>query len=200
MSPSFQKRLKSKLSRWKSLLLPPKTKCSTPQLIVPLLHLCLKVEDSCTMFQWPPNTPEAPAPILYIETPCAHSSSARHPTGLEQQPCYYCLSVWHLQGCNFIFVLQVKDEKNIQEMFDLSDYEKCEELRKSKSRSKKNHSKFTLAHSRQPGNTVCFALKHTVSPRKPLALGAGQAASQLPSPGLRFDRVTGGWNWIAWVV
>lgn len=49
---------------------------------------------------------------------------------------------------------QVKDEKNIQELFDLSDYEKCEELRKSKSRSKKNHSKFTLAHCKQPGNTV----------------------------------------------
>lgn len=52
----------------------------------------------------------------------------------------------------------------MQEMFDLSDYEKCEELRKSKSRSKKNHSKFTLAHSRQPGNTV---RKHAVSPGKP---------------------------------
>lgn len=39
-------------------------------------------------------------------------------------------------------------------MFDLSDYEKCEELRKSKSRSKKNHSKFTLARCRQPGTTV----------------------------------------------
>lgn len=77
----------------------------------------------------------------------------------------------------FVFVLQVKDEKNIQEMFDLSDYEKCEELRKSKSRSKKNHSKFTLAHSRQPGNTVRLALESVASPRKPLAPGAGQAAS-----------------------
>ncbi|XP_067169586.1 pleckstrin homology domain-containing family O member 1 isoform X5 [Apteryx mantelli] len=54
----------------------------------------------------------------------------------------------------YISEKEVKDEKNMQEMFDLSDYEKCEELRKSKSRSKKNHSKFTLAHSRQPGNTV----------------------------------------------
>ncbi|XP_056675307.1 pleckstrin homology domain-containing family O member 1 isoform X2 [Monodelphis domestica] len=49
---------------------------------------------------------------------------------------------------------EIKDEKNVQEVFDLSDYEKCEELRKSKSRSKKNHSKFTLAHSKQPGNMV----------------------------------------------
>uniref|UniRef100_A0ABI8AB45 Pleckstrin homology domain containing O1 n=1 Tax=Felis catus TaxID=9685 RepID=A0ABI8AB45_FELCA len=54
----------------------------------------------------------------------------------------------------YISEKEVKDEKNIQEVFDLSDYEKCEELRKSKSRSKKNHSKFTLAHSKQPGNTV----------------------------------------------
>jgi hypothetical protein len=55
------------------------------------------------------------------------------------------------------YLPQVKDEKNIQEVFDLSDYEKCEELRKAKSRSKKNHSKFTLAHSKQPGNTVGFS-------------------------------------------
>lgn len=53
-------------------------------------------------------------------------------------------------------LLQVKDEKNIQEVFDLNDYEKCEELRKSKSRSKKNHSKFCLTHSKEPGNTVCL--------------------------------------------
>lgn len=64
-------------------------------------------------------------------------------------------SLCQLQGSHGGFaVLQVKDEKTMQEVFDLSDYEKCEELRKSKSRSKKNHSKFTLAHCRQPGNTV----------------------------------------------
>ncbi|KAF2988316.1 hypothetical protein EK904_006609, partial [Melospiza melodia maxima] len=60
----------------------------------------------------------------------------------------------------------VKDEKNIQETFDLSDYEKCEELRKSKSRSKKNHSKFTLAHSRQPGNTAPNLIFLAVSPEE----------------------------------
>ena len=49
---------------------------------------------------------------------------------------------------------QVKDEKKIQEVVDLTDYERSEELRKAKSRSKKNHSKFTLLRSRQPGNTV----------------------------------------------
>ncbi|KFQ55986.1 Pleckstrin homology domain-containing family O member 1, partial [Nestor notabilis] len=63
-------------------------------------------------------------------------------------------------------VLQVKDEKTMQEMFDLSDYEKCEELRKSKSRSKKNHSKFTLAHSRQPGNTAPSLIFLAVSPEE----------------------------------
>ncbi|XP_064898944.1 pleckstrin homology domain-containing family O member 1 isoform X2 [Columba livia] len=51
-------------------------------------------------------------------------------------------------------------------MFDLSDYEKCEELRKSKSRSKKNHSKFTLAHSRQPGNTAPNLIFLAVSPEE----------------------------------
>lgn len=61
---------------------------------------------------------------------------------------------------------EVKDEKNIQEVFDLSDYEKCEELRKSKSRSKKNHSKFTLAHSKQPGNTAPNLIFLAVSPEE----------------------------------
>ncbi|XP_049631693.1 pleckstrin homology domain-containing family O member 1 [Suncus etruscus] len=61
---------------------------------------------------------------------------------------------------------EVKDEKNIQEVFDLSDYEKCEELRKSKSRSKKNHSKFMLAHCRQPGNTAPNLVFLAVSPEE----------------------------------
>uniref|UniRef100_A0A286XBJ7 Pleckstrin homology domain containing O1 n=2 Tax=Cavia porcellus TaxID=10141 RepID=A0A286XBJ7_CAVPO len=60
----------------------------------------------------------------------------------------------------------VKDEKNIQEVFDLSDYEKCEELRKSKSRSKKNHSKFTVACSKQPGNTAPNLIFLAVSPEE----------------------------------
>ncbi|KAM9368336.1 pleckstrin homology domain-containing family O member 1 isoform 2-T2 [Phaethornis superciliosus] len=66
----------------------------------------------------------------------------------------------------YISEKEVKDEKTIQEMFDLSDYEKCEELRKSKSRSKKNHSKFTLAHSRQPGNTAPNLIFLAVSPEE----------------------------------
>ncbi|XP_050786651.1 pleckstrin homology domain-containing family O member 1 isoform X2 [Gopherus flavomarginatus] len=66
----------------------------------------------------------------------------------------------------YISEKEVKDEKNIQEVFDLSDYEKCEELRKSKSRSKKNHSKFMLAHSKQPGNTAPNLIFLAVSPEE----------------------------------
>lgn len=66
----------------------------------------------------------------------------------------------------YISEKEVKDEKNIQEVFDLSDYEKCEELRKSKSRSKKNHSKFTLAHSKEPGNTAPNLIFLAVSPEE----------------------------------
>ncbi|KYO39932.1 pleckstrin homology domain-containing family O member 1 isoform X1 [Alligator mississippiensis] len=66
----------------------------------------------------------------------------------------------------YISEKEVKDEKNGQEVFDLSDYEKCEELRKSKSRSKKNHSKFTLAHSKQPGNTAPSLIFLAVSPEE----------------------------------
>ncbi|CAB1320914.1 unnamed protein product [Coregonus sp. 'balchen'] len=47
----------------------------------------------------------------------------------------------------------VKDERKVQELFDLADYERSEELRKAKSRSKKNHSRFTLLCCKQPGNT-----------------------------------------------
>ncbi|TRY86394.1 hypothetical protein DNTS_012157 [Danionella cerebrum] len=54
----------------------------------------------------------------------------------------------------FISEKEVKDEKKIQEVVDLTDYEKSEELRKAKSRSKKNHSKFTVLRCRQPGNTI----------------------------------------------
>lgn len=52
----------------------------------------------------------------------------------------------------------MKDEKKFQEVVDLTDYERSEELRKAKSRTKKNHSKFTLLCTRQPGNTVSNAV------------------------------------------
>ena len=50
--------------------------------------------------------------------------------------------------------VQVRDERKAQEVFDLADYERSEELRKAKSRSKKNHSRFTVLRCRRPGNTV----------------------------------------------
>ncbi|XP_075047845.1 pleckstrin homology domain-containing family O member 1 [Mixophyes fleayi] len=61
---------------------------------------------------------------------------------------------------------EVKDEKNGQDVFDLSDYEKCEELRKSRSRSKKNHSRFSLVRSKQPGNTAPNLVFLAVSPEE----------------------------------
>uniref|UniRef100_A0A8D0BM38 Pleckstrin homology domain-containing family O member 1 n=1 Tax=Salvator merianae TaxID=96440 RepID=A0A8D0BM38_SALMN len=66
----------------------------------------------------------------------------------------------------YISEKEVKDEKNVQEVFDLNDYEKCEELRKSKSRSKKNYSKFSLAHSKEPGNTAPNLVFLAVSPEE----------------------------------
>ncbi|XP_026576011.1 pleckstrin homology domain-containing family O member 1, partial [Pseudonaja textilis] len=66
----------------------------------------------------------------------------------------------------YISEKELRDEKNIQEVFDLNDYEKCEELRKSKSRSKKNYSKFSLAHSKEPGNTAPNLVFLAVSPEE----------------------------------
>uniref|UniRef100_A0A3P8X0H8 Pleckstrin homology domain containing, family O member 1a n=1 Tax=Cynoglossus semilaevis TaxID=244447 RepID=A0A3P8X0H8_CYNSE len=54
----------------------------------------------------------------------------------------------------FISDREVKDERKAQEVLDLADYERSEELRKAKSRSKKNHSRFTLLRSRRPGSNV----------------------------------------------
>ncbi|XP_012994697.2 pleckstrin homology domain-containing family O member 1b isoform X1 [Esox lucius] len=66
----------------------------------------------------------------------------------------------------YISEKEVKDEKKIQEVVDLTDYERSEELRKAKSRSKKNHSKFTLLRSRTPGNTVSNLVFLAVSPEE----------------------------------
>ncbi|XP_078060898.1 pleckstrin homology domain-containing family O member 1-like [Mustelus asterias] len=66
----------------------------------------------------------------------------------------------------YISEKEVKDEKKVLDKFDLTDYEKCEELRKSKSRSKKNHSKFTLIRNKQPGNTVPNLVFLAVSPEE----------------------------------
>ncbi|KAI4895292.1 hypothetical protein NFI96_011131 [Prochilodus magdalenae] len=66
----------------------------------------------------------------------------------------------------YISEKEVKDEKKIHEVVDLTDYERSEELRKAKSRTKKNHSKFTLLSSRQPGNTVPNLVFLAVSPEE----------------------------------
>ncbi|KAG5842722.1 hypothetical protein ANANG_G00180730 [Anguilla anguilla] len=66
----------------------------------------------------------------------------------------------------YISEKEVKDEKRVQEVVDLTDYERCEELRRTKSRSKRNHSKFTLLRSRQPGNTVPNLVFLAVSPEE----------------------------------
>ncbi|XP_067094849.1 pleckstrin homology domain-containing family O member 1b isoform X1 [Osmerus mordax] len=66
----------------------------------------------------------------------------------------------------YISEKEVKDEKKTQEMVDLTDYERSEELRKAKSRSKKNHSKFTLLRSRTPGNKVPNLVFLAVSPEE----------------------------------
>ncbi|KAG8002363.1 Pleckstrin-like proteiny domain-containing family O member 1, partial [Nibea albiflora] len=44
----------------------------------------------------------------------------------------------------FICEKEVKELGRADEVLDLTDYERCEEIRKNKSRSKKNHSKFRL--------------------------------------------------------
>uniref|UniRef100_A0A3Q4I6G8 Pleckstrin homology domain containing, family O member 1a n=1 Tax=Neolamprologus brichardi TaxID=32507 RepID=A0A3Q4I6G8_NEOBR len=61
---------------------------------------------------------------------------------------------------------EVKDERKAQEVFDLADYERSEELRKAKSRSKKNHSRFTVLRCKQPGNTAPNLVFLAVSPEE----------------------------------
>ncbi|XP_075996207.1 pleckstrin homology domain-containing family O member 1b [Genypterus blacodes] len=64
----------------------------------------------------------------------------------------------------FICEKEVKDVGRADEVVDLLDYERCEELRKKKSRSKKNHSKFRLQRCSSPGNTVPNLVFLAVSP------------------------------------
>ncbi|XP_042166507.1 pleckstrin homology domain-containing family O member 1-A [Oncorhynchus tshawytscha] len=66
----------------------------------------------------------------------------------------------------YISEKEVKDERKVQELFDLADYERSEELRKAKSRSKKNHSRFTLLRCKQPGNIVPNLVFLAVSPEE----------------------------------
>ncbi len=48
----------------------------------------------------------------------------------------------------------MKNDGKTYEVFDLVQYERSEELRKAKSHSKKNHSRFTLLRYQHPGNKV----------------------------------------------
>ncbi|XP_024114169.1 pleckstrin homology domain-containing family O member 1b [Oryzias melastigma] len=61
---------------------------------------------------------------------------------------------------------EVRDLSRADEVLDLSDYDRCEEIRKNKSRSKKNHSKFRLQRYSSPGNTVPNLLFLAVSPEE----------------------------------
>ncbi|XP_012688322.2 pleckstrin homology domain-containing family O member 1-A [Clupea harengus] len=66
----------------------------------------------------------------------------------------------------YIFEKEMKDDGKTHEVFDLAEYERSEELRKAKSRSKKNHSKFTLLRCRQPGNRTPNLVFLAVSPEE----------------------------------
>ncbi|XP_028280882.1 pleckstrin homology domain-containing family O member 1-like [Parambassis ranga] len=66
----------------------------------------------------------------------------------------------------FICEKEVKELGRADEVLDLSDYERCEEIRKNKSRSKKNHSKFRLQRCSSPGNTVPNLVFLAVSPEE----------------------------------
>ncbi|KAM4580239.1 pleckstrin homology domain-containing family O member 1b [Odontesthes bonariensis] len=66
----------------------------------------------------------------------------------------------------FICEKEVKDLGRADEVLDLSDYERCEEIRKNKSRSKKNLSKFRLQRCSWPGNTVPNLVFLAVSPEE----------------------------------
>uniref|UniRef100_A0A087YPP3 Pleckstrin homology domain containing, family O member 1b n=2 Tax=Poecilia formosa TaxID=48698 RepID=A0A087YPP3_POEFO len=66
----------------------------------------------------------------------------------------------------FICEKEVKELGRADEVLDLSDYERCEEIRKNKSRSKKNHSKFRLQRCSSPGNTVPNQVFLAVSPEE----------------------------------
>lgn len=66
----------------------------------------------------------------------------------------------------YIFEKEMKNNGKTYEVFDLAEYERCEEVRKAKSRSKKNHSKFTLLRCRQPGARTPNLVFLAVSPEE----------------------------------
>ncbi|XP_053469318.1 pleckstrin homology domain-containing family O member 1-A [Ictalurus furcatus] len=66
----------------------------------------------------------------------------------------------------YIFEKEMKNDGKTHEVFDLAEYERSEEVRKAKSRSKKNHSKFTLLRCRQPGARTPNLVFLAVSPEE----------------------------------
>ncbi|XP_051527224.1 pleckstrin homology domain-containing family O member 1-A-like [Myxocyprinus asiaticus] len=66
----------------------------------------------------------------------------------------------------YIFEKEMKNDGKTHEVFDLAQYERSEELRKAKSHSKKNHSKFTLLRRNQPGNNSPNLVFLAVSPEE----------------------------------
>ncbi|KAI4790056.1 hypothetical protein KUCAC02_034861 [Chaenocephalus aceratus] len=66
----------------------------------------------------------------------------------------------------FICEKEVKELGRADEVLDLSDYDRCEEIRKNKTRSKKNHSKFRVQRCSSPGNTVPNLVFLAVSPEE----------------------------------
>uniref|UniRef100_A0AAV2MEC6 PH domain-containing protein n=1 Tax=Knipowitschia caucasica TaxID=637954 RepID=A0AAV2MEC6_KNICA len=71
-----------------------------------------------------------------------------------------CLHVLLVLLLKLLLSLQVKEARRAEEVLDLLDFDVCEEVRKSRSRSKKNHSKFRLIQSHRRGgarvNSVVF--------------------------------------------
>ncbi|XP_053347852.1 pleckstrin homology domain-containing family O member 1-A [Clarias gariepinus] len=66
----------------------------------------------------------------------------------------------------YIFEKEMKNDGKTHEVFDLAEYERSEEVRKAKSHSKKNHSKFTLLRRRQPGARTPNLVFLAVSPEE----------------------------------
>lgn len=66
----------------------------------------------------------------------------------------------------YIFEKEMKNDGKTHEVFDLAKYERSEELKKAKSHSKKNHSKFTLLRCPQPGNKSPNLVFLAVSPEE----------------------------------
>uniref|UniRef100_A0A672R3K4 Pleckstrin homology domain-containing family O member 1-A-like n=1 Tax=Sinocyclocheilus grahami TaxID=75366 RepID=A0A672R3K4_SINGR len=66
----------------------------------------------------------------------------------------------------YIFEKEMKNDGKTHEVFDLAQYERSEELRKAKSHSKKNHSKFTLLRCQHTGNKGPNLVFLAVSPEE----------------------------------